>query len=84
MVNPKSLAGGAHTVFVSGNDDAAKAQVTKLLESFGWSDVLDLGDVGSARGPEMYVAMWLRLWGATQTGILNVKVAPASDCGGSP
>ena len=74
MVNPRSVGGGDHTVFVSGNDGDAKAQVTKLLESFGWSDVLDLGDVGSARGPEMYVAMWLRLWGATQTGMLNVKV----------
>jgi hypothetical protein len=74
MVNPKSVGGGDHTIFVSGNDGDAKAQVTKLLKSFGWSDVLDLGDVGSARGPEMYMAMWLRLWGATQTGMLNVKV----------
>jgi predicted dinucleotide-binding enzyme len=74
MVNPKAVGGGDHTIFVSGNDSDAKAQVTTLLRSFGWSDVLDLGDVGSARGPEMYMAMWLRLWGATQTGMLNVKV----------
>jgi predicted dinucleotide-binding enzyme len=74
MVNPKSVGGGDHTVFVSGNDGDAKAQVTKLLKSFGWTDVLDLGDIGSARGPEMYMAMWIRLWGATQTGMLNVKV----------
>jgi 8-hydroxy-5-deazaflavin:NADPH oxidoreductase len=74
MVNPKAVGGGDHTVFVSGNDAEAKAQVTKLLKSFGWSDVLDLGDIGSARGPEMYMAMWIRLWGATKTGMLNVKV----------
>lgn len=74
MVNPRAVGGGDHTVFVSGNDPDAKAQVTKLLESFGWSDVLDLGDVASARGPEMYMAMWIRLWGATKTGMLNVKV----------
>ena len=74
MVNPKAVGGGDHTVFVSGNDKQAKAQVTELLESFGWSDVLDLGDISSARGPEMYMAMWLRLWGATGTGMLNVKV----------
>jgi predicted dinucleotide-binding enzyme len=74
MVNPKAVGGGDHTVFVSGNDAEAKAQVTTLLRSFGWSDVLDLGDIGSARGPEMYMAMWIRLWGATQTGMLNVKV----------
>jgi predicted dinucleotide-binding enzyme len=74
MVNPKAVGGGDHTVFVSGNDPDAKAQVTKLLKSFGWSDVLDLGDIGSARGPEMYLAMWIRLWGATKTGMINVKV----------
>jgi 8-hydroxy-5-deazaflavin:NADPH oxidoreductase len=74
MVNPKAVGGGDHTVFVSGNDKEAKGQVIKLLESFGWSDVLDLGDISSARGPEMYMAMWLRLWGATGTSMLNVKV----------
>jgi 8-hydroxy-5-deazaflavin:NADPH oxidoreductase len=74
MVNPKAVGGGDHTVFVSGNDKDAKAEVRALLTSFGWSDILDLGDISSARGPEMYMAMWLRLWGATQTGLLNVKV----------
>ena len=74
MVAPKTLAGGDHSVFVSGNDAPAKAAVGELLKSFGWKDILDLGDVSSARGPEMYMAMWLRLWGATKTGMLNVKV----------
>jgi predicted dinucleotide-binding enzyme len=74
MVNPTAVGGGDHSVFISGNDKEAKSQVTNLLESFGWSDVLDLGDISSARGPEMYMAMWLRLWGATGTGMLNVKV----------
>lgn len=74
MVNPKGLGGGDHTVFVSGNDSGAKATVVALLKSFGWTDVLDLGDLSSARGPEMYLAMWVRLFGATQTGQLNVKV----------
>jgi len=74
MVDPKSVGGGDHTVFVSGNDAGAKAQVTELLESFGWSDVLDLGDVSTARGPEMYLAMWIRLWGATGSAQVNVKV----------
>jgi predicted dinucleotide-binding enzyme len=74
MVAPQALAGGEHTVFVSGNDTAAKAAVAEVLKSFGWKDVLDLGDIASARGPEMYMAMWLRLWGATGTGVINVKV----------
>jgi len=74
MVDPQALAGGDHTVFVSGNDAQAKATVTALLKSFGWTDVLDLGELSSARGPEMYLAMWIRLWGATKTGQLNIKV----------
>jgi predicted dinucleotide-binding enzyme len=67
--------GGDHTAFVCGNDAAAKTAVSEILRSFGWTDVLDLGDVSAARGPEMYLAMWIRLWGATQTPMMNVKVA---------
>jgi predicted dinucleotide-binding enzyme len=74
MVDPQALGGGEHTVFVSGDDAEAKRTVTALLRSFGWTDVLDLGDLASARGPEMYLAMWIRLWGATKTGQLNIKV----------
>lgn len=74
MVNPKGLAGGDHTVFLSGNDAGAKAQVADLLRGLGWSDILDLGDVTTARGPEMYMAFWLRLWGATRTPNVNIKV----------
>ena len=74
MTNPMALGEGKHTIFVSGNDGDAKARVTELLRSFGWSDVLDLGDISSARGPEMYMGMWIRLWGATGTGMINVKV----------
>jgi len=74
MVAPQALAGGEHTLFVSGNDAPAKAAAAELLKSFGWKDILDLGDISSARGPEMYMAMWIRLWGATGTGMVNVKV----------
>lgn len=75
MVNP-AIVPGSHTMFVAGNDDTAKAEVRGLLESFGWppGDVMDLGDITGARGMEMYLPLWLRLWGATGTGHLNVKV----------
>ena len=68
MADPSLVAGGEHTVFVSGNDAQAKAQVTEILRSFGWSDVIDLGDITTARGTEMYLPLWLRLWGALGTG----------------
>jgi hypothetical protein len=74
MVNPKGIKDGDHTVFLSGNDAGAKGEVAKLLKSFGWNDILDLGDISTARGPEMYMAMWIRLWGATGNGMINIKV----------
>jgi predicted dinucleotide-binding enzyme len=74
MVNPKSLKDGDHTVFVAGNDDDAKARVSDLLRSFGWSDIIDLGEISAARGPEMYLALWIRLFGALKNGNINIKV----------
>jgi hypothetical protein len=74
MVNPQQLAGGDHTVFVSGNDPDAKARVVELLHSLGWSDVIDLGDITTARGTEMYLPLWLRVMGATGNPMFNIKV----------
>lgn len=75
MVNPRQLADGDHHLFVSGNDAAAKAQVVNLLTTwFGWQHIIDLGDITTARGTEMYLPIWLRLWGALGTGLFNVKV----------
>ena len=79
MVTPGVL-GGSHTVFMAGDVAAAKAQVAELLVSFGWppGDILDLGDISASRGVEMYLPLWLRLWGATGTGDINVKVVVGS------
>jgi predicted dinucleotide-binding enzyme len=74
MVDPKQLAAGEHTVFVSGNDVDAKAGVFKLLESFGWSDVIDLGDITTARGTEIYLPLWARLYQALGIPMFTIKV----------
>lgn len=74
MINPGALAGGDHTVFLSGNDAAAKKAVRGLLESLGHKDILDLGDISTARGTEMYLALWTRIYGAIQKPIFSVKV----------
>jgi predicted dinucleotide-binding enzyme len=74
MVNPQHVANGDHHVFVSGNDAQAKQQVIEILKSFSWIYILDLGDITTARGTEMYLPVWLRLWGALGTGMFNVKV----------
>ncbi len=75
MVNPRQLADGEHHIFVSGNDAQAKARVADWLMSwFGWKHILDLGDITTARGTEMYLPIWLRLWGGLGTGIFNIRV----------
>ena len=48
--------------------------VAGLLESFGHTDVIDLGDITTARGTEMMLPMWLRLMGALGTPMFNFKI----------
>jgi predicted dinucleotide-binding enzyme len=69
---------GAHAVFVSGNDKPAKGKVMDILRSFGWREIIDLGDIASARGPEQFLPLWLRLWGALGTGEFNIAVMKRS------
>ena len=67
--------GGDSDIFVSGNDVEAKAAVSRLLrESFGWTSVVDLGDITTARGTENYLPLWLRLWSALKTTDFNIKI----------
>jgi len=56
MVNPK-LAGGPPTMFICGNDPAAKQAVTRILDQFGW-DTLDLGAAEAARAIEPLAMLW--------------------------
>ena len=74
MVEPTALAGGDHSIFVSGDDQDAKAIVTELLRSFGWTDIIDLGDLSTARGTEMLLPIWLRLMNALGTPAFNFKI----------
>ncbi|MBO4208075.1 NADPH-dependent F420 reductase [Micromonospora echinofusca] len=74
MIHPQQLAGGAHSVFVSGDDAEAKQVVTELLVSFGHTDVIDLGDISTARGTELLLSIWLRLYGRLGTPLFNFKV----------
>jgi predicted dinucleotide-binding enzyme len=75
MVDPLSVAGGDHTIFVCGDDVDAKARVSELLRSFGWSDILDLGDLSSARGAEAYLMWWIRVRATLGDARFNVKIA---------
>jgi hypothetical protein len=45
-----------------------------LLRSFGWTDIIDLGDMTTARGTEMMLPIWVRLFGALQKPLFNFKI----------
>ncbi|OGG31279.1 NADP oxidoreductase, partial [Candidatus Gottesmanbacteria bacterium RIFCSPLOWO2_01_FULL_46_9] len=74
QVNPQMLASGDHHIFVSGNDADAKTKVNKLLTRYGWKHIIDLGDITTARGTEMMMPFWLRLWGSLKTPMFNYKI----------
>jgi 8-hydroxy-5-deazaflavin:NADPH oxidoreductase len=75
MVDP-GIVPGSHTIFVAGEDAGAKAVVKEILGELGWpaGNVMDLGGLEAARGMEMYLPLWLALYGATGTAHVSVKV----------
>jgi predicted dinucleotide-binding enzyme len=76
MVDPGRVRGG-HSIFVCGEDAAAKAQVGALLEAIGWpsESIVDLGPITAARATEMYLPLWLRLYGVLGTPDFNISIA---------
>ena len=56
MVNPK-FKGGEPTMFICGNDEAAKRIVTGILDQFGW-ETADMGKAEAARAIEPLCMLW--------------------------
>jgi predicted dinucleotide-binding enzyme len=56
MVDPK-FAGGKPTMFICGNDEAAKKTVVRILDQFGW-ETADMGAVEAARAIEPLCILW--------------------------
>jgi hypothetical protein len=56
MVNPE-LPGGPPSMFIAGNSEDAKKDVTAVLLKFGW-DVEDMGTAKGARGIEPLCILW--------------------------
>ncbi|MGA8660192.1 MAG: hypothetical protein WB586_29080 [Chthoniobacterales bacterium] len=57
--------------------DTAKGEVaSRLCEWFGWTpgNIIDLGDISNSRGTEMFLALWVRLWGVLATPHFNIQV----------
>jgi predicted dinucleotide-binding enzyme len=76
MVDPGRIRGD-HSIFVCGDDEAAKAQVSALLEAIGWAadSIVDLGGIEAARGTEMYLPLWLRLYGHFGDADFNISLS---------
>jgi predicted dinucleotide-binding enzyme len=75
MVAPDAVGGGDHHVFLSGDDTGAKQEVASMLRDwFGWRHIVDLGDITTARGTEMYLALWIRTMAALGSPMFNVRV----------
>ncbi|WP_242927372.1 NADPH-dependent F420 reductase [Pontibacter vulgaris] len=73
MVDAKK-SGGDPTMFVSGNNAEAKEEAKEILKQFNWTDIIDLGDITTARGTEMLLPIWLRTWMATGNGYFAFKI----------
>jgi predicted dinucleotide-binding enzyme len=73
MINPGALPAES-TIFVAGNDEEARSVASGLLRDLGWTDIFDLGDLTAARGLEMYVVLWVRLFGQLGHPMFNIKV----------
>jgi predicted dinucleotide-binding enzyme len=80
MVDPARVPGD-HVVFMSGNDAAAKQTVAGLLgDGFGWEphNIVDLGDITTARGPEMLLPLWVRTMLAIGSADFNFNLVRAA------
>jgi 8-hydroxy-5-deazaflavin:NADPH oxidoreductase len=73
MVNPGGLAQDS-TIFVAGNDATARQTAASLAADLGWSDVFDLGDLTAARGLEMFIPLWVRMFVQLGRAEFNIKV----------
>ncbi|MGH7979399.1 MAG: NADPH-dependent F420 reductase [Limisphaerales bacterium] len=80
MVAPERVPGD-HNLIICGNDKAAKGEVTKHLSDwFGWkpANIIDLGDITASRGTEMFLALWIRLFGLFGSPHFNIHVVQGS------
>lgn len=64
------------TVFLSGDDPAAKATVAEILTSLGWSPdrQIDLGRITTARAVEHYFLLFAALVGALRSPRFNLAI----------
>jgi 8-hydroxy-5-deazaflavin:NADPH oxidoreductase len=72
MVDPAK--GGNPTMFVCGNDSGAKKQFTELIQTLGWRDIIDIGDITKSRGTEALMHLWMNLFSLFGTPHFGWKI----------
>ncbi|WP_405641298.1 NADPH-dependent F420 reductase [Streptomyces sp. NBC_00019] len=77
MIAPDGL-DGPSTVFLSGDDTAAKRTAGLLLTDLGWppSSQLDIGGIATARGQEHFALLFMGIAGGLGAHTFNIKVVP--------
>ena len=73
MVDPGSLPEQT-TIFLAGDDAAARETVRALLAELGWVDIVEFPGLDAARGLEMWLPLWVRLMGALGTAEFNLRL----------
>lgn len=73
MVNPGKLSEDT-IIFVGGNNQESKKTATEILKSFGWKDIIDLGDITSSRTTEMIIPFWVKIMSTLNTAQFNFKI----------
>jgi predicted dinucleotide-binding enzyme len=64
------------SLFLSGDSAEAKREAASLIKDLGWTDaeIVDLGGIETARGPENYVVMFATLAGALKSEAFNIRL----------
>jgi predicted dinucleotide-binding enzyme len=58
MIQPK-LEDGTADLFIAGNDEAAKKEVTAIAQAWGWGSVNDMGDILMSFWLETFAMLWI-------------------------
>ena len=73
MVHPE-FPDGKPDMLICGNDADAKKKVTEILQSFGWSTIVDLGGITASRPMEAFVILWVLYGQATGNWGIAMKM----------
>lgn len=65
---------GHPTMLLCGNNAGAKTTAAAMLRDFGWIDILDMGDIKSARALEMLAPVWMAVCAATGHSLLGFRI----------